>query len=1380
MAGNRQVFSTAMSAADRYRWDSQWTEAAQEYQRALAEFPEDAAARGGLGFCYMQTKQWQQALDEYEYILKRDLSNVIALSKTAELYVILGQRENGYKAYLHLADLYSQAGQGSRAEAAWQKAVQLSPGNPEPHERLATYYLGKKDIPSMIAERLAAAQGYLQRNDRVAARMQCEEVLRADTNNTNAKQLLSRIMQPSGPLPQGAGATFSTAGTITGPGTPTRAGAPSDPLTFTNSPAAEAVAPGNTSGGNTGIMGNMGSAGNFGGVGNPGSALPTAGQMGGGGAGSAPRKRITASQVTGVLRQAQTFQTQGRFNDAIDLCEQILESGFDRPDARYFLGWLYQEQQRWDEAIQQFQMLLNDPDYALSCYYALGQCYRARGDLRTASMHFDEAVDRVNLDALTVEESDQLVQLCQEAAESHRLMGEQDQALTVYNALLGFLRSRGWGDKVAQVEFMLQQVQNAPVPPRPITPMPPMQQPQVPQQQAGTTRVLPPEQTAAFMQQSGGMPPMPSTNIPNAATMAFNVGSMPNAPAAQPPQPPVPPVPPTASSLGELPDWLTGILNDADKTQIANKHPSQPPAQAQSAQPPVPEQMGQTAISNQPTIEQRMTPGANLDAAAIAASETRVMNPVPPDAPGAPVRPPAPTAAPAPSTSSSWLTEDAKPGNVTRIIPPEQQPASSGPLEQAAPVVSASPAPAEPVQAAPVPASVSTEQTTQAAPPEQPSAVPSTSSIPPEQLIPVQQSSPAKGTKGSAEELLSLIAGSVGKDEALQRVAKAVLASTASLPENVRMQVIQSMQDIQKYIEHGLLTPATEECLRVIDMAPQYLDVHQVLCEIYVRQGKVEQAITKYAILIDTYIVNGRIDDAIATYRRILQLDPNNLTYRMRLINLLSSQGNKEDLLHERTLAAESYLRLGYMDRAVTELEQALQESPTSVPTRLNYALALQKLGRTHQAVAEYQRVLQVDPRNITALVRWHISTITGTGSGHASTLEVLNRIRWQLRGEGQRNYEPVVRDYLQTADIHPNNADIHFALGQIHQQAGAYDKAIDSYHLAMRDSSYEVMARTSTAHCLLAQGKPEAAIQQLEQALQSVRRSPTSVDPGTWAARPREEGEEHRAPEVEISLLLAKAYRRAGREEQAQAIMRQVKQTTTHRDEVTSAMAEISARQGDVDGTLQEYTELVRQYRSKRQTDSAIKVLNEMVRLALQDPRAHAELGDIYMSRGLLEEGIAELRLLADIYLRRNQIEEAGATLRRVGNIYAELGNTEEAMANLRRAAELTPNDMGLLREVVGFCLQWGLNKEAGEYQIIIARHYFDTQQVKETVAALQQLITIDRSNYEAYDMLGQTYQTVGEYEQASRVYKNLAKVNPDSPIARERLVALQELRAK
>jgi len=642
-------------------------------------------------------------------------------------------------------------------------------------------------------------------------------------------------------------------------------------------------------------------------------------------------------------------------------------------------------------------------------------------------------------------------------------------------------------------------------------------------------------------------------------------------------------------------------------------------------------------------------------------------------------------------------------------------------------------------------------------------------------MLPVEQ----KASAASAEVLLSQIAGASSKDGVLKNVADSLLSSTVNLPDNVRVQVVQSMQDIQRYIDHGLLTPATEECLKVIDIAPQYLDIHQVLCEIYVRQGKVEQAITKYGILIDTYVVNGRIDDAISTYRRILQLEPNNLTYRVRLINLLATRGNKEELLRERSLAAESYLRLGYMDRALTELEQALQEGPTSVPTRLNYALALQKLGRTQQAVAEYQRVLQVDPRNITALVRWHIAMITGVGTNRATTLEILSRIRWQLRGEGQKQYEMVMREYSQAAETYPNNFDVRFAQGQIHQQCGNYDQAIDAYQFANRDSSYEVIARTSSAQCLLIQGKPEAAIQQLEQALQTVRNNARgSIDPSVWAARPREEGEEHQAPEVEISLLLAKAYGRIGKQEQMQAILRQVKQTTTYHDEVTSALAEISARQGDFDSALQEYADLVHYYRSNRQTDNALSVLREMVHLAPQDPRAHAELGDIYISRGLLEEGIVELRLLADIYLRNNDYDQAGEVLRR--NIYAEIGSADDAFMNLRRAIELRPDDMDLLREVVGFCWQVGRTREATEYQQTIARHYFETHQVKESVAALQQLIALDRTNFDAYDMLGQTYQSVGEFEQASRVYKNLAKANPGGTIAKERLAALQELRAQ
>lgn len=872
------------------------------------------------------------------------------------------------------------------------------------------------------------------------------------------------------------------------------------------------------------------------------------------------------------------------------------------------------------------------------------------------------------------------------------MLGEQEQTFTVYNALLGFLRSRGWNDKVAQVEFMLQQAQQAPVPAPP------------PQQQ----------------------PPQQPNSISDASTMMFNAANPPAQSQPQAPQqPPAQPQsnPATNSTSGELPDWLTGILNESDKT---------------------------------PAVEQKATPPASQPAA----EQPKPSQPLPEQ----PVAP-------------SWLTENAKPVDETSVIPQDELAALTEPPQQAP-----TPTPQQPAQVPPAsqPPIAPVDQTPMQIPqPVDPTPAPAMSRLPEaDAILTVPAPSSSKtAPNSSVEDLLSQIAGA---QNGLAQAAEPVLASTASLPENVRIQVVRSMQDIQRYINHGLLSSATEECLRVIDMAPQYLDVHQVLCEIYVREGKIEQAITKYAILVDTYIVNGRVDDAVSTYRRILQLEPNNLKYRMRLIDLLSSHGQKEDLLRERTLAAEAYLRLGYMDRALTELEQALKESPTSVPTRLNYALALQKLGRTQQAVAEYQRVLQIDPRNITALVRWHIAMVTGTGVSRSTSLEILNRIRWQLRGEGQKRANAVIHEYQEALEIYPNNADIHFALGQIYHQTGNFERAVDAYlQAAGRDGSVEVLARASAAQCFFIQGRPDRVIEQLEQALQIVRRSPTAIDPATWAARPREEGEEHKAPEVELSTQLAKAYERTGRYEQKDAILRQLKQTRPVNDEVSSAMAQISARQGDANSALQEQLDLVNHYRNSRQIDNALNVLNEMVRLTPQDPRAHEQLADISINRGMLDDGIAELRLLADIYVRRGQMQQAGEVVQRMGNIYSDMGNTDEAFAALCRAAELYPESMDLLREVVGFCLQLNRYPEATKYQTIIARHYFDTHQVKESVAALQQLITIDRNNFEAYDMLGQTYESVGEYEQASRVYRNLAKANPNSSTARERLATLQSLRS-
>jgi tetratricopeptide (TPR) repeat protein len=1272
MPGNREIFAAAMSQADSLRWDRQWAEAARQYQRALEEFPDDPGARRGMGFCYMQVRQWEAALAEYQHVLEQDANNVIALGKVAELYVILQRDRDAFHAYLALGDYYAASAQAGRAEAAWQKAVQLSFEEPGPHERLAQHFRDKHDLTSAIKEHLAAAQGYLQQGELAQARRQCEAVLRADPEHEPARKMLASLLEGvsgervsgslepsrmlreepaiysmvaapdlseggvplwSGPL---AGLQVSSTGKFSVPSAATPGMA---------SPAArDAAGPEALS---ADIMGRTGNS-------MAKKGTPPA-QAGGKGAGNASRggqpeqngrKRMSAAQVASALRQAQTAQTEGRIAEAIDLCEQIIGSGFDRPDARYFLGWLYQEQERWQEAIEQFGELLNDPDYALSCFYALGQCYRAMGDLASAAQHFDEAVDRVNLDALTLEESDQLIQLCHEAAEAHRALGELDQTETVYNALLGFLRSRSWQDQIAEVEQMIAEGEmQGGAPPEEAHPAEPP--------------------TVSFGQRGPSSPQHP--NLAEPPTVMFT----------QPNEPPTISFGNGASGQGfpraaSDDDWLSSPAPaSAHQAQISGSMQSLGAALGQSGA--------------QPT----MVPSG----------------------------------------------------------PAQQMNMPSGPLASLA------------YGAAPSGAAVA----------------------------------------GTANDPLRALLGAAGAGSGVLRTQSGALGPAPSgippLPEPLRSQVIASVRDIEKYVAHGLLTAAIEECLRVIELAPQYLDVHLMLGEIYVKQGKTEQAITKYAILIDTYLVQGRVDDAIATYRRILELEPNNLTYRVRLINLLASHGRTEELMRERMTAAESYLRMGYADKAIQEYEQALQENPSHVPMRMNYALALMKAGRAAQAISEYQRVLQLDPRNATALVRWQIAVATGvgasatpgtmggmgTGANRVAALEVLGRLLKTLRGDGQRFYEVVVREYTQAVEASPSNVDLRYGFGQIQQQAGRFSEAIQSYQQAMSGPGMEVLGRYAVARCYLDLGGATNAMQavrELEEAAVAARRSP--VDANVWAARPREENEEHLAPDAEISLLLAKAYQQAGQLERAQQIAQQVKQVLPARGAVYPSASPAAARLTEAPGNLQEYAQLVRHYRANKQIEMAIDVLKKMCAMAPQEPSPHAELGDIYISWGLLDEGLSELRIEVELYLHAGQSAEAAKVLQRIAAIYWDMGSREEALSAFRQVLQLMPDDVQARMEMVQYCLQAGRREEATQHQAVIARHYYASDQADQAVAALQQLIAVDKTNFEAYDLLGQTYAKVGEYEQALRVYKNLAKVDPNNATAYERIQRLQELQAR
>ncbi len=706
------------------------------------------------------------------------------------------------------------------------------------------------------------------------------------------------------------------------------------------------------------------------------------------------RVRMSNSQVTTALREAQQLQQEGRLTQAVQICEELQESGVDRSDVRYFLGWLYQEADRWEDAAGQFEALLGEADYALSCFYALGQCARAMGNIQDAAHYFDEAVDRVNLDALAVEESYQLIQLCQEAAEAHRDMSDAEGAETIYSALLGFLRSQNWPEQISEVERLMRETLgvNPPQPKRRrgATASRTLGE-NIPQRDGpGRGRGITGAQAPNGSGVGAAGPSASQTGLasPNGSTPGMGgainpAGSVAGAPL-MPPMAPIPPIPPTPTGF--------------DQFGAEAQQPMAPPTQPGYGQ------------GGYDPYGQGMAPGMG---GTLGGGPQHMVG-----------------------------------GGMATLVGGAPGMGALGMGGMGAPGAG--------------------------------------SGYPP--------------TGGGADRLAQLINNLSGP-------AIGMRAGVSNLPEAQGVQVALAVRDFEIYVAHGLLTAAVEECLRVMEIAPQYLDIHLLLGEIYVRQGKIEQAIAKYAILVDTYLVNGRMDDAIATYRRILQLEPNNLNYRVKLIDVLVKQGRTEEALTERMAAADSYLRMGYADRAIQEYEQALLAHPNSTPVRLNYAAALMKGGRAAQAVGEYQRILQADSSNTLALTRWQIALATGVGAapgisnpgmagGAASrvaAMETLGRLVRALRAENFRNYDEIVREYTQALDMNSGNFELRYALGQIHLAANRQQEALTCFQQVTTAPGMEVLARFAAGQAYLLTGDPAnaaLAARELEEA-SPPRRSP-------------------------------------------------------------------------------------------------------------------------------------------------------------------------------------------------------------------------------------------------------------------------------------------------
>jgi tetratricopeptide (TPR) repeat protein len=416
VAGNRQVFEQAMRQGTNYAWDRQWDKAIAEYQRAVAEFPNEAPAYTALGQALVYADQHNEALRVYQRAARLTPEDPLALARVAELQEQTDDLAGAVKTWLHTADLHLRRRSVDIAVQVWQHLVEVAPQTAAAHERLAKAYAGMEQTRKAVRQYLHLAAVYQTAGQDEKAQAACQKALKLDPRDQEILKALEALQQGQSlaELVEVKRATMPYSGLEAGSEEQGRA---INPVEMARQQALAKLA--------DALLDDV---------------------------------NVEDVALIGALMQAVDCQTRGETEAAIQSYETAIEQGVGHAAAHFNLGLLYQEHLEFQDAIQQFERAVTDEDYALGADFALGECWRALGRIDQAAVHFMMVLQRLDLSTASPEHAVALQRTYQGLIRHIQSHDGDGTVGNFINALVDFLSGENWEERVLQTRHRLDRL----------------------------------------------------------------------------------------------------------------------------------------------------------------------------------------------------------------------------------------------------------------------------------------------------------------------------------------------------------------------------------------------------------------------------------------------------------------------------------------------------------------------------------------------------------------------------------------------------------------------------------------------------------------------------------------------------------------------------------------------------------------------------------------------------------------------------------------------------------------------------------------------------------------------------------------------------------
>ena len=487
----------------------------------------------------------------------------------------------------------------------------------------------------------------------------------------------------------------------------------------------------------------------------------------------------------------------------------------------------------------------------------------------------------------------------------------------------------------------------------------------------------------------------------------------------------------------------------------------------------------------------------------------------------------------------------------------------------------------------------------------------------------------------------------------------------------------------EKYVQQGKLQSAISEYEKILKHDAKDLTVMNTVGDLYSRIGESDKATQCFKQVGDAYAGQGFTVKAIAMYKKICKLQPS-LESMLKLAELYTQQGLFNDARAQYLQVAEEFLKAGELENAVRIFQKILEMDPENSSMRVKLAEVYVRLGKKQEAwqiftaAAEnlrskgslqaadevLQRMLTLDPANTYALLMQGRNLLeSGDAAGAVATLSKISDI--DSKPEGLRD---LLKAYLQTGQLSDAGAVANKLL-TVHNELSAISNFADAL---MQAGQYENALQVYDQHAerLLAENS-DKVLESLRTIIGHVRENPDSLQ--KLLDLFNKAGDNSHVSEV--MELLAHASVQSGDLGRAKDLYQKLSslepQNTLHMQNYQQVVGQLGGTSGSKLITPEEAVVLIDDLEA---TAPAIhQHYSDEVALAIRSALTDAELFISYNMPakalgplvGALPMAPNDLRLnqrLAAVHTRAGRFAEAAICCRTLQNIYSEADYPEEA----------------------------------------------------------------------------------------------------------------------